>query len=63
MQVGRGILDPPEWKCLDGAYCPDVLIEVAKTLADNLQRHSVAKLAELVTGGELREICNAKEKQ
>ena len=50
-------------KSAPGTDFPDVLIEVAKTLADNLQRHSVAKLDELVTGGELREICNAKEKQ
>lgn len=49
-------------KSAPGADFSDALVEVAKTLAANLQRHDVAKFDELAAGGELKEICNAKEK-
>jgi hypothetical protein len=37
------------------------VVEVAKMLADNLQRQNGAKLDELAAGGELKEICNVKK--
>ena len=49
-------------KSTPGTDFSDVLVEVAKTLAANLQRHDVAKLNALAAGGELKEICNAEEK-
>ena len=49
-------------KSTPGTDFSDVLVQVAKTLAANLQRHDVAKLNALAAGGELKEICNAEEK-
>lgn len=49
-------------KSAPGPDFPDSLVEIAKTIAMNLQRQSVDKLDELVAGGELKEICNAPKK-
>ena len=48
-------------KSAPGTDFSDALIEVAKTLAANLQRQDIAKFDALAASGELKEICNAKE--
>jgi len=49
-------------KSTPGADFSDAVVEVAKTIADNLHRQNAVKLDELVSGGELKEICNGTKK-
>lgn len=46
-----------------GADFPDALVEAVKVVAGNLDRQSMAKLDEMKTSGELKEICNAQKGQ
>ena len=41
----------------------DVVVEAAKTIASDLNKQPIDRLAAMASDGKLKEICNAKEKQ
>ena len=46
-----------------GADFSDALVEAIKVIAGNLHRQSMAKLDEMKTSGELKELCDAQKGQ
>lgn len=50
-------------KSAPGTDFPDPVVEAAKTLASALQSQSIEQLQQAAINGELKEICNDKEKQ
>lgn len=50
-------------KSTPGTDFSDLVVEAAKTLASALQSQSIEQLQQAAVNGELKEICNDKEKQ